>query len=69
MNSEQRKALQDHLDSRLGYCLDANGAQETLGEIRPDVLHTWLLLSILERLERIDESLSAMRQTKEQGRG
>ena len=66
MNKEQRKALQDHLNPVIGYSLESNGAAETLRDIRPDVLHTWALLSILARLESIDESLIALTQAKEQ---
>lgn len=60
MTSEQRKELQAHLDELLGYGLEKNGAHEVIRDIRPDTLHTWLLLSILERLESIDESLITM---------
>lgn len=69
MNKEQRKSLLGHLDNVLGYSIESNGTAETIRDIRPDVLHTWLLLSILDRLESIDESLIVLAQAKEQGHG
>lgn len=53
MNSEQRKAMQDHLDEVLGYSLEADGAHETIRDVMPDTIHTWILLSILDRLEAL----------------
>lgn len=67
MTSEQRKELQANLDRVIGFSLEKDSAHETIRDIRSDIMHTWLLLSILERLESIDESLVVLMAKEQEG--